>query len=148
MKRLLYLRILLSVTLMSDQDPDPHWFGSLVQDPHWDKRWIKVRIETKADPRHWFYLSYHCQRCHNSKKFGRYIEILRKKYCLSTFLYAWYWYRSGSTGSGSACPGCLPRSGSGKTMLIRPKPNPDPQHCNYCTVDLLSSIKIKTPGYV
>jgi hypothetical protein len=45
---------------MSDQDPDPdpHWCGSLDQDSHLDKSWIRIRIDTNADPQHWNQVGY------------------------------------------------------------------------------------------
>ncbi len=37
-------------TNLSDQDPDPYWFGSLDQYLHWDKKnWIRTRIEINSD---------------------------------------------------------------------------------------------------
>jgi hypothetical protein len=40
---------------------DPHWFGSLVH--IWFriavKSWIRIRIETKADPNRWYLHLYH-----------------------------------------------------------------------------------------
>jgi hypothetical protein len=50
-------KIHLFVTPKSDMDPDtdPHWFGSLDPDPDLNSRrvksWIRIRIETNADPK-------------------------------------------------------------------------------------------------
>ncbi len=69
--------------------------------------------------------------CHNFQYFGQRIQIIWKKLSLSSFSYAWNWYRSGS-----AWPGC--RSRSGKMMRIGPDLDPDPQHysslCIFCQV--------------
>ncbi len=51
----------------SDQNPDPHWFGSLDLDSHWGKKswirievksWIRIRTETNADPKQWQFWSF------------------------------------------------------------------------------------------
>jgi hypothetical protein len=44
------------MTVKPDQDPDPHWFGSLrIRIRIEVKNWIRIRIETLADPKQWFF---------------------------------------------------------------------------------------------
>jgi hypothetical protein len=52
-----HVKILLFVTAQSDQDPDPHWFGSLHPDPHCGK---------KIDP----YQDAHRNQCGSATRIG------------------------------------------------------------------------------
>ncbi len=53
----LWLKSLIRIHIQIRICLDPHWFGFLdpvpYADPNWDKNWIRIRNETKADPQHW-----------------------------------------------------------------------------------------------
>jgi hypothetical protein len=52
-RRTSYVKIQLFVTAMSDQDTDPHLFGSLSRIRIEVKSWIRIRITTNTDPKHY-----------------------------------------------------------------------------------------------
>jgi hypothetical protein len=63
-----HVNIQLFVTLMSDQDPDPHGSALILFGcASWNriririeiKSWIRIRNETNADPHHWYFFKTH-----------------------------------------------------------------------------------------